>query len=35
MLFCASIQRHVLACYERDGYGLLRARDNHRERNVQ
>ena len=28
MLFCARIQRHVLACYERDGYGLLRRRDN-------
>ena len=35
MNLCARIRRHVLACYEWDGYGLLRARDNYHERNMQ
>lgn len=34
MVLCARIQRHVLACYVRDGNGLLRAKENHHERNV-
>ncbi len=32
---CARIQRHVMACYVRDGNGLLRARGNNHEEAIQ
>jgi len=35
MARCAFIQWHVNNTYVRDGFGLLRARDNHHERKLQ